>query len=36
MEGCPDMPCIVVAVAVFASSIVHAVFVGVAGGEIET
>jgi hypothetical protein len=30
------MPCVVVVVAVFASSVVCAVFVGVASGEIKT
>jgi hypothetical protein len=35
MEGCSDTPCVVVVVAVFASSVVCAVFVGVAGGEME-
>ncbi len=36
MEGCSDMPCVVVNVMVFVSSVVHAVFVSMAGGEIET
>ncbi len=35
MEGWSDMPCVVVIVAVFALSVVCAVFVGVAGGKIE-
>ncbi len=36
MEGCSDTPCVVVVVLVFALLVVCAVFVGVAGGEIET
>jgi hypothetical protein len=36
MEGCSDMPCVVVIVEVFVSLVFCAVFVGVAGGEIET
>ncbi len=36
MEGCPDTPCVVIVVVVFASLVDCAVFVGVAGGEIET
>jgi hypothetical protein len=36
MEGCSDMPCVVVVVAGFALSVVCAVFVSVAGGEIKT
>jgi hypothetical protein len=35
MEGCSDMPCVVIVVTVIASLVVCAVFVGVAGGEIE-
>ena len=35
MESCSDSPCVVVIVVVFALSVVCAVFVGVAGGEIE-
>jgi hypothetical protein len=36
MKGCSNTPCVVVIVAVFAWLVVYAVFVGVAGGEIET
>jgi hypothetical protein len=36
MEGCSDTTCVAVVVAVFASLVVCAVFVGVAGGEIKT
>ncbi len=36
MEGCFDRPCDVIIVATFALTVVHAVFVGVADGEIET
>jgi hypothetical protein len=36
MGGQSDASCVVVVVMVFALSVVHAVFVGVAGGEIET
>jgi hypothetical protein len=35
MEVCSDTPCVVGVVAVFASSVVCAVFVSVASGEIE-
>jgi hypothetical protein len=35
MEGCSDTPCVVLVAVVFASPVVHAVFVGVASGEIE-
>jgi hypothetical protein len=36
MEGWCDAPCAVIVVVVFALLVVCALFVGVAGGEIET
>jgi hypothetical protein len=36
MEGCFDTPCVAIVVAVFVLLVVCAVFVSLAGGEIET